>query len=364
MSTPHAALITGGAGFIGTNLADRLVQEGRDVIVFDDLSRPGVLQNMEWLTRQHGDRVELIRGDIRDAAAVENAVSQAAEVYHLAAQVAVTTSLRDPVRDFEINARGTLNVLEAIRRQASPPPLIFTSTNKVYGALEDIELADRRSRCTPVSRGVRRFGIDEMRPLDFHSPYGCSKGAADQYVRDYARSFGLRALVFRMSCIYGPHQQGNEDQGWVAHFLICARDGSPVTVFGDGLQVRDVLFVDDLVDAFLLGMQNIGKLSGRAFNIGGGSLNTLSLLELLGFIEQQQRAKPAVRQAAARTGDQRYFVSNTSAFSAATGWHAKVGVAEGLRRLTAWLSTEGPEASTPRGHQVTGTAPALLGAMR
>ena len=234
-------LITGGAGFIGTNLADRLLSAGQRVLIFDNLSRAGVRTNLHWLQTQYPDNVEVQVADIRDADAVSHAVERADAIYHFAAQVAVTTSLDDPVQDFEINTRGTLNVLEAMRRRRRAPPLVVTSTNKVYGALEDVELTRHAQRYVPVSADLRSRGISESRSLDFHSPYGCSKGAADQYVLDYVRSYGLPALVFRMSCIYGPHQFGNEDQGWVAHFLLRARERQPIAIFGDGCQVRDVL---------------------------------------------------------------------------------------------------------------------------
>jgi CDP-paratose 2-epimerase len=327
------ALITGGAGFIGTNLADRLLSSGQDVLLFDDLSRRGVTRNVQWLQQKHGQRVRLHKADVRDSKAVTDAVAGADEIYHLAAQTAVTTSLSDPRRDFEINCRGTLNVLEAARQRRDPPPILFTSTNKVYGALEDVELSVQGKRYDPVHQAVREHGISERRNLDFHSPYGCSKGAADQYVLDYARCFGMQNVVFRMSCIYGPHQQGNEDQGWVAHFMMSVRDGTPITIFGDGLQVRDILFIDDLLDAFQRAMEGSAKLAGRAFNIGGGARNTLSLLELMDYLEKRTSSPPKLRHAAARDGDQRYYVSDTRAFSQATGWRAQVTADAGLARL-------------------------------
>src|SRR5918993_521932 len=279
-------LITGGAGFIGTNVAHRLLTQGHRVLVFDNLARPGVEQNLRWLRDTHGDQVDVEIADVRDADALHQAVSGAARVFHFAAQVAVTTSLTDPVEDFEVNARGTLNLLEALRGQPAPPPMVFTSTNKVYGALDDVGLRRRNQRYEPTDPSLRRTGISENRPLDFHSPYGCSKGSADQYVLDYARTYGLPAIVFRMSCIYGPHQFGTEDQGWVAHFLIRAMNREPITIYGDGKQVRDILFVEDLVDAFVLAAKNIGVCSGRAFNIGGGAANTVSLLELLAMLRR------------------------------------------------------------------------------
>jgi CDP-paratose 2-epimerase len=219
------SLITGGAGFIATNVADRLLAEGGRVRLFDNLSRDGVEENLRWIARRYGDRVEFVRGDIRDEDAVRRVVRDVDQVFHFAAQVAVTTSLVDPFLDFEVNARGTLNLLEAIRALERPPSLLFTSTNKVYGDLDDVPLRRRRTRYEPADERLLHEGISERRSLDFHSPYGCSKGAAEQYVLDYARTFGLPATVFRMSCIYGPHQFGTEDQGWVAHFLIQALAG-------------------------------------------------------------------------------------------------------------------------------------------
>ncbi len=329
-------LITGGAGFIGTNLAHRLLSSGRSVLIYDDLSRPGVEHNVSWLREQHGERVQVEVADIRNPDAIRAAVRSAEQVFHFAAQVAVTTSLTDPRHDFEVNVGGTLNLLEAIRGRENPPPLLFTSTNKVYGGLTDLALEKNCTRYQPLDAALRT-GIGEDRPLDFHSPYGCSKGAADQYVLDYARTFGLPAVVFRMSCIYGPHQMGNEDQGWVAHFLIRAIEGEPIILYGDGMQVRDLLFVEDLVDAFLLAHSNIHTLSGQAFNIGGGLGNTISLLELLELIGRLQGARQAVQMKEWRPGDQRYYVSDTRKFKSATGWAPKINAQEGIERLLHWL---------------------------
>jgi CDP-paratose 2-epimerase len=301
---------------------------------------------VQWLRAQHGDGFELEKGDIVDARAVRKAMTRASEVYHLSAQVAVTTSLDAPLQDFDINARGTLNVLEAARAQRDPPPIIFTSTNKVYGALTDIALVKESRRYLPADPRLRESGIDESRPLDFHSPYGCSKGAADQYVLDYARCFGLRTVVFRMSCIYGPHQYGNEDQGWVAHFMIRAFEGQPITIYGDGCQVRDVLFVEDLVEAFQLAMRHIDRLAGQAFNVGGGPQNTLSLLELVETMAEQQGLKTPIRFAGWRSGDQRYFVSNPGKLAEAIGWRPRTSVPQGLRQLHDWLRTSRSEADT------------------
>ncbi len=328
-------LITGGAGFIGTNLAHRLASAGERVLIYDNLSRPGVARNLDWLRQRHGERIGVAAADIRDAEAVEAAVARATQVFHLAAQVAVTTSLVDPAADFAVNAVGTLNLLEAIRRSPHRPPLVFTSTNKVYGAIDDLSLDCRSDRYLP-SRGSPR-AIDERRPLDFHSPYGCSKGAADQYVLDYARSFGLAALVFRMSCIYGPHQCGTEDQGWVAHFLLRTLAGDAITLYGDGKQVRDILYVDDLVDAFLLAQRHMAAIGGRAYNIGGGIGNALSLVELLARIEQLHGTLPRIRYGAWRTGDQLYYVSDCTRFAEKTGWRPRVAAEEGVALLYRWL---------------------------
>ena len=331
-------LITGGSGFIGTNLAHRLLSAGRPVLLFDSLARPGVEQNLRWLHDTHGKLVDVVVADVRDPAALRHAVSQCSEIFHFAAQVAVTTSLTDPVEDFDINARGTLNLLEAIRAEAREIPLLFTSTNKVYGGLEDVGLRRRNLRYEPTDPSLRQTGVSENRPLDFHSPYGCSKGTADQYVLDYARTFGLPAVVFRMSCIYGPHQFGTEDQGWVAHFLIRALEGQPITLYGDGRQVRDILFVEDLVDGFLLALKRMDVEAGNAFNVGGGPSNTVSLLELLDLIGELLGHKPEVSFEGWRTGDQRYYVSDTGKFERATGWKPRVSVQEGLERLVQWLN--------------------------
>src|SRR3954466_12077359 len=287
-------LVTGGAGFIGTNLADRLLRDGQRVRVVDNLSRPGVERNLAWLRERHGDRLEVMIGDLCEPGIAAGAVRGVDSVFHLAAQVAVTTSLDDPVLDFDVNLIGTINLLEAARAQGEPPAFLFTSTNKVYGGLEDVELREEGGRYEPVAGAIRRAGISEARPLDFCTPYGCSKGAADQYVLDYGKSFGLRTAVFRMSCIYGPHQCGNEDQGWVAHFAIRALEGEPITLYGDGHQVRDVLFVDDLLEAFLLAREEIDSLGGHAFNMGGGPGNAVSLLDVIERIGDLTGREPEV----------------------------------------------------------------------
>ena len=280
----------------------------------------------------------LIQSDIRDAHAHWPAPWRSRARYiHFAAQVAVTTSLDDPLRDFEINARGTLNLLEAIRTSDAPHPLVFTSTNKVYGELDDVTMRRTATRYEPLDVQTRAHGISEARRLDFHSPYGCSKGAADQYVLDYARTYGLPMLVFRMSCIYGPRQFGTEDQGWVAHFLIRALEGQPITLYGDGRQVRDVLYVGDLVRAIQTAQARIGTLGAQAYNIGGGAGQTTSLLELVERIGMLSNARPDVCFSAWRPGDQRYYVSDTRKFEAATGWKPEVSIEQGITRLYEWL---------------------------
>jgi CDP-paratose 2-epimerase len=333
-------LIVGGAGFIGTNLASHLARNGHRVRIYDDLSRSGVDRNLAWLQRRYRDRIDPRICDVRERVRIREAVQGVEAVFHLAAQTAVATSLFDPLTDFEINARGTLEVLEAVRALRDRPAVVFTSTNKVYGCLPDLPLRITEGRWTPFDTHVATTGIDETRPLEPRTPHGCSKGCADQYVLDYAQCFGIPATVFRTSCVYGPHQMGTEDQGWVAHFLIRAIEGKPITIYGDGRQVRDILFADDLVDAFVRAWSRIGALAGRAFNIGGGPERTISLLELLAMIEALRGTKPEIKLDDWRTGDQRYYVSNASAFTSATGWTPRVGPRAGVEALHGWLSEQ------------------------
>ena len=330
-------LVTGGAGFVGTNVADRVCREGGRVTILDNLSRPGVEANAVWLKQTHGDRVRIVCTDLLDEHAVRDATRGAEAVYHFAAQVAVTTSLDAPVHDFLANARGTINVLEAVRRQSDPPPLIFTSTNKVYGDLGDVDLKLVDGRWSPADPILRRRGIGEGRPLDFHSPYGCSKGSADQYVLDYARTYNLPTCVLRMSCIYGPHQLGTEDQGWVAHFVRAALRGEAITLYGDGRQVRDVLFVDDLVDAMRLAVKRIARVRGEAFNVGGGPAHAVSLLDVLSCVSNHLDRDVATDFGDWRVGDQKYYVSDTSKLEQAVGWRPRVSPADGIGRLYEWL---------------------------
>jgi CDP-paratose 2-epimerase len=355
MSAPSGGsgytLITGGAGFIGSNLADTLLRGGARVVVADNLSREGVRLNAEWLSRNHAGRVEIEEADVRDAAAMRTLVAGAECVYHLAAQVAVTTSLLDPASDLQTNLVGTFNVLEAARARATPPPVLFTSTNKVYGGIEavPVELAGIAYRYADG-----RCGIDEAQPLDFHSPYGCSKGAADQYVRDYARIFRLPTVVFRMSCVYGTRQFGTEDQGWVAHFARSILAGQPITLFGDGCQVRDLLWVDDLVEAMRTALQRIDRTAGEIFNVGGGAPNAVSVRAVIDRLVSVIGRPVEVHGADWRPGDQRIYVSATQKAERMLGWRPRTPWQEGMGRLVDWLES-GDLASAPS----VGTGPML-----
>jgi CDP-paratose 2-epimerase len=333
-------LITGGAGFIGSNLADRFARAGHDVLVYDALARPGVDRNLAWLKSRHPARVTAVIGDIRDEAGAADAANEAEAVFHLAAQVAVTTSLVDPRQDFDINVRGTLNLLEALRRRSERVPLVFASTNKVYGDLADIELERSDDAYAPRDPRIRTTGIGETRPLDFHTPYGCSKGAADQYVLDYARSFGIPTCVLRMSCIYGQRQMGTEDQGWVAHFLIRALKGEPISIYGDGCQVRDVLDIRDAVEAYVSAWERIGAVQGRAFNLGGGPGNAISLKQLLAHIEVLIGHPVEAAYSDWRAGDQRYYVSDTRLAAKELGLRPPTPWRKGVAALARWLKDE------------------------
>jgi CDP-paratose 2-epimerase len=346
---PPAApvLVTGGAGFVGANLADRLAGLGVRTIVYDSLVRPGVSRNLDWLKARHPELIDARVADVRDADALGAAVREAATVYHLAAQVAVTTSLLKPADDFAVNCAATVSLLEAARRAKRPPRVVFTSTNKVYGGLSDVAVYAVGTRCEPFDPDLRDHGVGERRPLEFLSPYGCSKGAADQYVLDYGRSYGFPTTVLRMSCVYGPRQRGNADQGWVAHFLIRAMEGAAIDIFGDGRQVRDVLEVSDLVEALLAAGAPGSPLAGRAVNVGGGPRNAVSLLEMVARIGDLLGAQPTVRFGPPRPGDQRWYVSDIGRIEAETGWAPRIGVHDGLSRLHRWLAGELAEAPRP-----------------
>ena len=358
-------LVTGGAGFVGCNLADALLRDGARVRVLDDLSRPGVDRNLRWLRETHPGAVDFCEASVTDAAAVRAAVRGCPRAYHFAAQVAVTTSLTGPVADLETNARGTLNVLEAVRAEAGAGrrvPLLFTSTNKVYGDLGGVETVPTGDRHVPADPTLAAEGVAEDRPLDFHSPYGCSKGAADQYVLDYARTYRLPATVFRMSCIYGPHQFGTEDQGWVAHFARAVLRGEGLTFYGDGRQVRDVLHVSDLVRAMRLSLDHPNKTAGRAFNVGGGSGNAVSLRQVVAALGELAGRRVPVETAAWRTGDQKWYVSDAAALQAALDWRPRVAWRDGLADLFGWLAEHVEHAAPAPAARPAAATPALAAA--
>ena len=329
-------LITGGAGFIGSNYVARLLQRREQVTIFDNLARTGARLNLEWLRETFDEKsFKLITGDVRDAQAIQDAAKSADIIVHLAAQVAVTTSVIKPREDFEINALGTFNVLEAARASGRNPAMLYTSTNKVYGEMEDVTVIDQGMRYT---YGNLPTGCSEAQPLDFHSPYGCSKGSGDQYFRDYQRIYGLRTVVMRQSCIYGPRQFGVEDQGWVAWFVIAAVTGRPISIYGDGKQVRDILFVEDLLDAYDLALAKIDTVAGQVFNLGGGPDKTLAIWTEFGPILEKLVGHPiAVGRGDWRPGDQKVFISDIHKAARDLGWTPKVGVQEGIRRLFDWV---------------------------
>lgn len=328
-------VITGGAGFIGSNLADYYLSKNRRVVILDNFSRPGSEKNLDWLKSRHGGRLKVIRADVRrPGGKLLAALSGADALFHLAAQVAVTTSVTDPRTDFEINALGTFNVLEAARQSVSKPVVVYSSTNKVYGKMADLGIVERNGR---YAYEHNDHGISEQRPLDPYSPYGCSKCAGDQYVLDYARIYGLRTVVFRQSCIYGPRQFGMEDQGWLAWFSIRAFERQPVTIYGDGKQVRDALYVEDLVEAYDAAVRHIDTTAGRAYNIGGGPANTLSLLELVEMLDRYIGGRLKFSFEDWRPGDQPIFVSDIARAAADFGWRPRTGVQQGVRRLVDWI---------------------------
>ncbi len=329
--------ITGGAGFIGCNSADAFLKKGHRVTIFDNLSRVGGPSNLDWLCETHGDRLHFVEGDIRDYAALCAAIVGADVVLHLASQVAVTTSVQNPREDFEINALGTFNVLEAVRHHVPDAVVIYASTNKVYGGMEEVGIVERNGRYAYANFPE---GIPETYPLDFHSPYGCSKGAGDQYMLDYARIYGLKTLVFRQSCIYGPRQFGVEDQGWVAHFVIAAVLDRPISIFGDGKQVRDLLHVSDLIRAYELGIERIEMLQGTAVNVGGGIQNTLSIWSEFGPLLESLVKRPiTVIKGDWRPGDQRVFVADISKAQELLNWKTLISPQEGITALYEWVSS-------------------------
>lgn len=315
-------LITGGAGFLGVNAAIHLIKEGWEVTVLDNLSRPGTERNLKWLITRYPHRVTFVKEDVRNAGALWEHVKNQDAILHLAGQVAVTTSLVDPATDFEVNAFGTLNLLEAVRLHNPEAPFLFSSTNKVYGKLDH-----KSGPCK------------ESQPIDFHSPYGCSKGAADQYVRDYARCFQMNTVVLRQSCIYGAHQYGTEDQGWVAHFVHSILKDRPLTIFGDGKQVRDLLDARDLSAIYVRAIDHIDQTRGEIYNVGGGPENQHNLLEVIDQIGELTNKKPQYSFAGWREGDQKYYVSDIAKAKQVLGWEPRIAFDEGLRDLIAWAET-------------------------
>ena len=315
-------LITGGAGFLGVNAAVHLINEGWHVTLLDNLSRPGTERNLKWLLSEHPTRTTFIREDVRNGGELENHVKSQDAILHLAGQVAVTTSLVDPITDFDVNARGTLNVLEAVRLQNPEAPVVFASTNKVYGKLDRNNVACK-----------------ETQPIDFHSPYGCSKGAADQYVRDYARCFHMNTVVLRQSCIYGAHQYGTEDQGWVAHFVHSILNGRPLTIYGDGLQVRDLLDARDLCVLYSTAIEKIDQTRGNIYNVGGGPENQRNLIEVIDQIGELTGKTPKYTFADWREGDQSFYVSDITKAKQELGWEPRIPFERGLKELIAWAAS-------------------------
>jgi CDP-paratose 2-epimerase len=332
--------ITGGAGFIGCNSADHFLNEDHTVTIYDNFTRRGGEANLAWLHERHGsERLHVIRGDIRDFDRLSEAMAGAKPdaVLHLAGQVAVTQSVIDPREDFDINALGTFNLLEAVRHLAPRAAVLYASTNKVYGGMEEVGIIQTGER---YAYADHPHGIPEEFPLDFHSPYGCSKGAGDQYTRDYARIYGLKTLVLRQSCIYGQRQFGVEDQGWVAHFVIATVLGRPISIYGDGMQVRDVLHIDDLIAAYHLGIERIDELSGEVLNLGGGPDNTLSIWAEFGSLLEELAGRPVpVTYGPWRPGDQRVFVADIRRAEALLGWRPRISPRAGIRRLYEWVAS-------------------------
>jgi len=329
--------VTGGAGFIGSNYAHRLIQRGANVTIFDNLSRGGAPRNIAWLEETFGKGAfRLIVGDLRDADLLRESAKDADVIVHLAGQVAVTTSVVNPRDDFEANALGTFNTLEAARLSERNPIFIYSSTNKVYGGMEDVEIIEEATRWLYANL---EHGCSEEQPLDFHSPYGCSKGTGDQYVRDYARIYGLRSVVFRQSCIYGPRQFGVEDQGWLAWMMIAAVTGKQITICGDGKQVRDVLHVNDLLNAYDLAIEKIDEVRGEVYNVGGGTRNVMAIWAEFGpILERLVGRKIEVARADWRPGDQRVFYADLRKAKRELGWEPKIDLEEGMELLFDWIN--------------------------
>lgn len=329
-------LIIGGAGFIGSNLASYLAKKKNQIVVLDNLSRKGTEKNLDWLLSNYRQRIKFVKADIRkDQKILDQEVAGADVVFHLAAQVAVTTSVENPREDFEINAQGSFNVLEATRKTKNPPILIYTSTNKVYGGMENVKVEKKKNR---YEYAKLPYGVSEEQPLDFHSPYGCSKGTSDQYFHDYARIYNLPTIVFRQSCIYGPRQFGVEDQGWIAWFIIAVLLGKPITIYGDGRQVRDVLYIDDLIKAYLSAIKNIKKTRGQVYNIGGGTKFSIAIWEEFApILENLLGREIKVSYSNWRPGDQSIYISDIRKAKRDFNWQPEVAPKEGIRKLFKWV---------------------------
>ena len=329
-------LITGGAGFIGSNYVHRLLARGEKVTIYDNFARAGAPRNLDWLKQEYGEKAfNVIVGDVRDAESIAEAAKSADVIVHLAGQVAVTTSVINPRDDFECNALGTFNVVEAARLSDRNPVLIYASTNKVYGGMDDVELFEEATRWRYKDLVS---GCPETQPLDFHSPYGVSKGTGDQYVRDYSRIYGLRSVVMRQSCIYGPRLFGIEDQGWVAWFIIAAVMERNITIYGDGKQVRDILYVDDLLTAYDLAIENIDRVKGQVYNLGGGPENVMSVWAEFGpKLEKLIGSSIEIGRGDWRPGDQRVFYADINKAEKELGWKPKISVEEGVQKLFDWV---------------------------
>lgn len=330
--------VTGGAGFIGFHSCRYFAEKGHDIFLLDDFSRKGSRAHAEKLISEFGEKIKIVECDIsvsstENLSIIEKIVSQSDVVIHLAAQVAVTTSVKNPRRDFEVNALGALNLLEACRKASTKPFIIYSSTNKVYGGMDHLEIIERDNR---YYFAEHLYGISETALLDFHSPYGCSKGAADQYVRDYNRIYGVPSVVLRQSCIYGTEQYGHEEQGWIAHLTLNACRNMPIKVFGDGKQVRDVLFAQDLVELFDACIQNMKKVSGKIYNAGGGYKNILSLLDLIEILEKTLGRKIEKSFHDWRPGDQKVYISDIDQLKKDLEWEPKISPTEGVEKIIHW----------------------------
>ncbi len=336
MGSVKTVLITGGAGFIGINTADYYHKKKYNVIILDNFSRKGVEKNISWFKKTHKANYQILKYDLRQISRkLDSIVAKADIIFHFAGQVAVTTSVENPYDDFLINALGTLNLLEAIRKSKKNPILIYSSTNKVYGDLEGVPVKELKTR---YSFKKLPRGIDEKTQLDFHSPYGCSKGSADQYIRDYSRIYGIKSIVFRQSCIYGPHQYGYEDQGWVAWFLIAGMLDKKLTIYGNGKQVRDLLHITDLINAYDLAIEKINVTKGQIYNVGGGTKNSLSIwLEFRPLLEQLLRKKIKVTFKKQRPGDQSIFIADSTKAWKDFGWRPKINLKKGITSLYEWI---------------------------